>query len=331
MQWYQDLIRQILNTGQWSDNRTGVKTKSIPFQAHTFDLSWNFPAITLKHLPHKSVVGELLGFIRGVDNAAEFRELNCRVWNDNANKHGKNPNPWLSNPNRKGEDDLGRIYGVQWRNWEETLLVSEKDTEFDPVSFDEKVRSYSYKGDIIKVNQPTMEVWQRKNDQLANVIHDMMHNPTSRRMIISAWNVSDLNKMALVPCHVLQHYLCVPDTTSSTGYRIDLTMYQRSCDTILGLPFNIASYATMVHILSRITGHNVGLFNYVTGDTHIYEEHLEAANEILERKPVDCNIESIINPDLKTLSDFEKATPDDFKLKGYLSRGKLKSPTPMMV
>lgn len=165
MKAYLDLLADVLQNGTQQSNRTGIDAISLPGAMLKFDLAEGFPAVTTKKLAWKAVVGELVGFLRGCDNAAQFRELGCNVWNQNANENAQ----WLANPNRKGEDDLGRIYGVQWRKWQ------------------------GADGRIV--------------DQVANVLNTLRSNPTDRRMIVSAWQPAEFDQMALPPCHVLYQFI----------------------------------------------------------------------------------------------------------------------------
>lgn len=165
MKAYQALLADVLQNGTRQANRTGTDAISLPGAMLKFDLAEGFPAVTTKKLAWKAVVGELVGFLRGCDNAAEFRALGCNVWNQNANENKQ----WLANPNRKGEDDLGRIYGVQWREW---------------------------KGEDGRVV-----------DQVTNVLNTLRTNPTDRRMIVSAWRPDEFDQMALPPCHVLYQFI----------------------------------------------------------------------------------------------------------------------------
>lgn len=207
MKEYIAVMKELL-VAKAKDNRTGIYGMSKVFNHSEFNLDYGrcLPLVTTKSLPVKSVLGELLGFIRGASSAETFRQLGCNVWNANANT--QNPpdlpqNKWLSNPWRKGEDDLGPIYGVQWRKWQDTKLMSSGDGDFLADLGYERI------GQFYKNNETKMTVvWHREIDQLANVVNELRNNPNSRRIIISAWNPSDMESMALPPCHVLQHFLC---------------------------------------------------------------------------------------------------------------------------
>lgn len=232
MRNYHDLLRQILDEGQWEENRTGTCAKTLPGAMLKFDLREGFPAITTKKLAWKQVVGELIGFLRGVNNAKDFRDLGCTVWDQNANENQQ----WLANPNRQGEDDLGLIYGVQWREWDGHL------------------------------------------DQVAIALDKVRNNPQDRRIIVSAWNPGELDQMALPPCHLLFQLLPRSDGT------LHMTMYQRSCDMFLGIPFNIASYALLLELFALWTGRQAATMSMFLADVHIYENHIEQVQEQLTRK-----------------------------------------------
>lgn len=378
MHEYLKVMRELADSPRKA-NRTGIDTLSKTFNHSEFRLDFGryLPLVTTKHLYTKGVLGELLGFIRGADNAAEFRDLGCNVWNANANKQNppdKPRNKWLDNPNRKGEDDLGRIYGVQWRQWKDTKLTHSGEGDFLADFGYDKVGQFFKKGE----DKMTI-VWHREVDQLANVISEIQNNPNSRRMIISAWNPSDMENMALPPCHVLQHYLCEElnveqrldahivraennaiwngqsreqprrdviahvkniggeenlthdklDQLGAPKHKLNLIMYQRSADYMLGSPFNIASYAMMINMMARMTGTVPGDFHYLTGDTHLYDNHLLATREQLRRKPIGECPRFLIDPALQTLEDFENAKPENFRVFNYHSHGKLNHETPM--
>lgn len=378
MHAYLKVMRELVDAPR-KENRTGIDTLSRVFNHTEFKLDHGryLPLVTTKHLATKGVLGELLGFIRGADNAQTFRELGCNVWNDNANK--QNPpdqpqNKWLASPFRKGEDDLGRIYGVQWRNWRDTRLTKSGEGDFLAELGYERVGQFFKKGE----DKMTI-VWHREIDQLANVVNEIRNNPNSRRMIISAWNPADMEGMALPPCHVLQHYICeelslverleahivksennavwnnqsreqprrdVMDHIKNLGgmdvlthehlddlgapkHSLNLIMYQRSADYMLGSPFNIASYGMMINMMARMTGTSPGSLHYLTGDTHLYTNHLNAAREQLRRTPMGECPRLLMDPRLQTLEDFEKAKPENFRIFNYHNRGKLNHETPM--
>lgn len=277
MKPYHALLREILDNGARQPNRTGIDAISMPGAMMKFDLREGFPVVTTKRLAFKAVVGELLGFLRGVDNAADFRALGCNVWNQNANENAA----WLANPHRRGEDDLGRIYGVQWRGWR------------------------GADGVVI--------------DQVSNAVRTILSNPYDRRIIINAWKPDELGQMALPPCHVLYQFLCNPERKE-----LHLTMYQRSADAFLGVPFNTTSCAMFLHIMARLTGYTPATFTHFLADAHVYVNHREQVEELLSRDPrplPELRIAETV-PSFASAEDFDPSVfdqlhPGQFSLEGY--------------
>lgn len=251
MKQYHDLLTLTKLTGERTPNRTGIDTFMIPGAHLSFDLRDGFPAITTKRLAFGQVKGELLGFLKAATSAKQFRDYGCNVWNANANDPGLpgHLNVWLSNPHRKGTDDLGKIYGVQWRNFD---------------GYDARVNGY------------TVQV--QGTDQIETALHTVLNNPESRRILVNAWNPNQLDQMALPPCHILFQLLPNPSTRI-----MHMCMYQRSCDLFLGIPFNIASYALLLELFCRWTGYRAGKLNMFLADVHIYENHLEQVQTQLQR------------------------------------------------
>lgn len=276
MKQYLNLLERVLEEGKWQQNRTGIPTKRIEGAMLEFNLKDGFPAVTTKKLAWKNVVGELIGFIRGYTSAEMFRGLGCKIWDQNANEN----ETWLKNNNRVGKDDLGRIYGAQWRNW-------------------------------------TVPYSTQTIDQLSNAIHDIMFNPTSRRIIVTAWNPGELDLMALPPCHMTYQFLV--DVESN---EVSLCMYQRSCDMFLGIPFNIASYALLLEMVAAATGRNVGKLVMFLADVHIYQNHIEQVLEQIKREPF--QLPRLIIKDVFFNSPIGNARlldaePNNFYLEGYVS------------
>jgi thymidylate synthase len=247
-----------------------------------FDLQQGFPAITTKKLAFNAVKGELIGFIRGYDNAAAFRKLGCNVWDQNANEN----TAWLSNPNRRCTDDLGRIYGRQWRSWENGV--------------------------------------QSPIDQLKQAVNAVQNDPTSRRIIVNAWNPGELNVMALPPCHMM--FQLQPDQESNT---LSMCMYQRSCDMFLGVPFNIASYALLLEIIAAATGYKAGELTMFMADVHIYKNHIQQVEAQLSRthfKLPQLNIsQQFFDRSVTAITRIDKCEPSDFTLVGYKSHEAIKA------
>lgn len=252
MKQYLNLLDRILTEGTPKNDRTGTGTLSVFGHQLRFNLADGFPLLTTKKLHLKSIIYELLWFLRGDTNARWLQERGVRIWNEWADPDG----------------NLGHIYGYQWRSWPD------------------------YDGGHI--------------DQIANAIHDIKENPDSRRIIVCAWNVADLKNMNLPPCHMFfQFYVA--------NGRLSLQMYQRSADTFLGVPFNIASYALLLQMVAQVTGLEAGDFVHTIGDAHLYKNHLEQARLQLTRAPRPLP-KMVLNPDVKSIFDFQY---EDFHLEGY--------------
>lgn len=252
MQQYLNLLNRILTEGTQKGDRTGTGTLSIFGHQMRFDLRDGFPLLTTKKLHLKSIIYELLWFLRGDTNVRYLQEHGVRIWNEWADENG----------------ELGPVYGHQWRSWPD------------------------YKGGTI--------------DQIKNVVEMIKHNPDSRRMLVTAWNPAEVEDMALPPCHCLFQFYVADG-------RLSLQLYQRSADSFLGVPFNIASYALLLQMIAQVTGLEAGEFIHTTGDTHLYLNHLEQAKLQLTREPRPLP-KMKINPDVKDIFDFKY---EDFELIGY--------------
>ncbi len=252
MKTYLNLLEHILNDGVQKGDRTGTGTLSVFGHQMRFDLSEGFPLLTTKKLHMKSIIYELLWFLKGDTNVRYLQEHGVRIWNEWADENG----------------ELGPVYGHQWRSWPD------------------------YDGGVI--------------DQIEYVLNQIRTNPNSRRMIVSAWNVAEVNKMALPPCHTLFQFYVV-------NGKLSLQLYQRSADTFLGVPFNIASYALLCMMIAQVTDLEPGEFIHTTGDTHLYLNHLEQARLQLTHEPRPLPTMKL-NPDVKSLYDFKY---EDFELVGY--------------
>ncbi len=252
MQQYLDLLSHVMNDGVDKSDRTGTGTRSVFGYQMRFDMADGFPLLTTKKLHLKSIIHELLWFLKGDTNVAYLQQNGVRIWNEWADADG----------------DLGHIYGYQWRSWPD------------------------YDGGTI--------------DQISRAIDDIRHNPDSRRIIVSAWNVADLPNMNLPPCHAFFQFYVADG-------RLSLQLYQRSADCFLGVPFNIASYALLLLMTAQVTGLKPGDFVHTLGDTHIYKNHFEQVAEQLRRTPRRLP-QMVLNPDVKSIFDF---TYDDFKLEDY--------------
>jgi thymidylate synthase len=283
---YLDLLARVLHEGTWQNNRTGIRTKMLPGAMMQFDLGHGFPVVTTKKLYFDVVKAELLGFVRGYTSAADFRKLGCKIWDANANDNVQ----WLQNSWRRGPDDLGRVYGVQWRDWQSP---GASGGPYDPDG-----------GEYVD-----------HTDQLGDAVREIVNNPQSRRIIVTAWNPAELNQMALPPCHLLFQFL-----VTQHDHKLHLTMYQRSCDLFLGVPFNIASYALLLELVAEATGYTAGTFTHFLADAHIYENHLQQVEEQLSRKPL-CLPELAITHGARAGADplgfLESIDPVTIKLVGY--------------
>lgn len=252
MKQYLDLLDRILTEGVNKEDRTGTGTISVFGNQMRFNLEDGFPLLTTKKLHLKSIIYELLWFLRGDTNIKYLKDHGVSIWDEWADENG----------------ELGPVYGHQWRSWPDE-------------------------------NGGTI-------DQIQNVVNQIKNNPDSRRMIVSAWNVAEVERMALPPCHTMfQFYVA--------NGRLSLQLYQRSADTFLGVPFNIASYALLLQMMAQVTGLKAGDFIHTTGDTHLYLNHLEQAKLQLTRTPRPLP-RMIINPDVKDIFDFKY---EDFQLEGY--------------
>ena len=315
MKQYLDLIERVISTGVRQSNRTGIDTLFIPGAMLQFDLREGFPAVTTKRLAFKAVVGELLGFLRGYDNAAQFRALGCNIWNANANEEGETPNAWLRNPNRKGEDDLGRIYGVQWRDWKSGLKMN-------GVS-EAAIEAVLPSGGSLLIHSSEETAIVPSVDQVVNVMHSLLNDPTNRRMIINSWRPDEFDQMALPPCHVL--YQFIADVKSQ---QLHLCMYQRSCDLGLGVPFNIASASLMLSVMAHLTGFQPATFTHFLADAHVYVNHIEGLKEQLTRTPRPSpkliytgpgryDYAGKVGPHKVDVNIFDTVLPEHFSLEGY--------------
>jgi thymidylate synthase len=295
MKRYQELLRDILTNGEEKDDRTGTGTRSVFGRNIRFDLRRGFPAVTTKKLAWKACVGELLWFIEGSSDERRLAEIThgtadgkVTIWTPNALA------PYWK-PKAKFEGDLGRVYGVQWRHWNKDSV--------------QKDMGPAHGGGT------RLAVDRTEVDQLTQLIEGLKKDPNSRRHILSAWNVSELDQMALPPCHVMSQFY-----VSKNG-ELSCHMYQRSVDVFLGLPFNIASYALLTHLIAQVCGFTVGELIISMGDTHIYSNHLSQVEEQLMRRPFG-HPALILNPEI---NDITKFTMSDIMLQGYESHGPIKA------
>ncbi len=252
MEQYLNLIRRILDEGELKGDRTGTGTLSVFGHQMRFDLSKGFPMVTTKKLHLKSIVYELLWFLKGDTNVKYLQDNGVRIWNEWADENG----------------DLGPVYGKQWRQWEA------KD------------------GRII--------------DQVESAIEMIKSNPNSRRIIVSAWNVGELAEMALMPCHAFFQF-------HVANGKLNCQLYQRSADVFLGVPFNIASYALLTHMMAQVCDLQPGVFVHTIGDAHLYNNHLDQARLQITREPLKLP-DLKLNPNITNIDDFDF---EDIEVVGY--------------
>lgn len=310
MKQYLDALQYILENGEDRGDRTGTGTRSVFGYHMRFDLREGFPAVTSKKLAWKSVVSELLWFLEGSDDERRLAEIlygkpreeikdKTTIWTANANKQGVELG-YMNTDTFKG---LGPVYGVQWRHW----------FKIEDESLDRFAIRVQYPGSGAQLNNQL--TWKIKPiDQIAQIVDKLKNNPEDRRIILSAWNVSDIDEMALPPCHMMAQFYV------SKGKYLSCQMNQRSCDMALGIPFNIASYALLTHMLAHVTGLEAGELIMVLGDAHIYLNHIDGVKEQLKRVPGKLP-ELWLNPEVKDIDSF---TMDDIKLIGYNSQDIIK-------
>lgn len=261
MQAYHDLLRHILEHGTDKSDRTGTGTRSVFGYQMRFDLSAGFPLVTTKKVHLKSIIYELLWFLKGDTNIAYLKDHNVSIWDEWADEDG----------------NLGPVYGKQWRSWEGAGGV---------------------------------EV-----DQISDLVRQIKTNPDSRRLLVSAWNVADLPKMKLMPCHCLfQFYVA--------NGKLSCQLYQRSADVFLGVPFNIASYALLTMMIAQVCGLQPGEFVHTFGDAHVYSNHMEQVKLQLSREPFPLP-RMVINPSVTDIFGFQF---EDFELKDYQCHPAIKAP-----
>lgn len=299
MKQYLDLLQDILDNGETKDDRTGVGTISLFARQLRFDLREGFPAVTTKKLAWKACVGELLWFIEGSSDERRLAEIThgtregvVTIWTPNAQA-----SYWK--PKAKFDGDLGRVYGVQWRNWR-TPIEHKQET------FRDDFGNYYDRGGLLHV---------KETDQLQILIDGLKSDPNSRRHVVISYNPGEIEQMALPPCHAMfQMYV--------SNNKLSCQMYQRSGDAYLGIPFNITSYALLTHMIAQVCNLDVGELILVFGDVHIYKNHIDQVNEILTREPMKLS-ELWLNPEIKDINEF---TMDDIKLIDYKSHPALKAP-----
>lgn len=327
MKQYLNLVQDIFDNGSWQDNRTGIRTLSMPGAMMKFDLQEGFPAVTTKKLAFKSAVGELVGFLRAYRSAADFRALGCKVWDQNANENAQ----WLANPYRLQDNDLGSVYGVQWRQWPAYKVIDLSQPQSAAQVADALSRGYQQIGTVEDVGEngkTTSALLYKAIDQLRQCLDTIMTDPGNRRILFHGWNWAQLEEMALPPCHLLYQFLVNPSKRE-----ISMCLYIRSNDVGLGTPFNLTEGAALLHLVGRLTGYTPRWFTYFIGDAHIYENHVDMLQEQLRREPFRAPklVLSERIPDYAVTGKYEpewleKVEPSDFWLEGYEHHAPLTAP-----
>ena len=299
MKTYLDALQFVLDNGVTKTDRTGTGTISVFGMQQRYDLTKGFPAVTTKKLAWKSVVSELLWFIEGTGDEHRLREIlhgsrdsdKMTIWTANATA------PYWKTKS-KFDGDLGRVYGVQWRHWRTPV-------EHKAETFRDDFGNIFNRGGLLHI---------KETDQLKNLIDGIKKDPNGRRHILSAWNPGELDEMALPPCHAFAQFYVADG-------KLSCQMYQRSCDMFLGVPFNIASYSLLTHMIAQVCDLDVGEFVHVLGDAHIYSNHVEQVKEQLSREPLPAPT-LWLNTDIKSIDDF---TMTDIRLDNYTSLGTIKA------
>lgn len=308
---YLDLLNKIMTTGHDKSYRTKTGTRSLFGAQMRFNLAEGFPILTTKRVPFGLIKSELLWFLRGDTNIKFLLEHNNHIWDEWAFKN------WIQSPAYEGPDmtDFGlrvqsepefkKIYQAEMKKFDERIL---NDDDF--------TQKY---GNLGNVYGAQWRHWEKRDgsfiDQIQNVIDQIKTTPDSRRMIVTAWNPEDVPNSALPPCHVMFQFYVVDN-------KLSVQLYQRSGDMFLGVPFNIASYSLLLHLIARETGLEVGEFVHTLGDAHIYDNHFDQVKELLANKPYDSP-QLWLNPDKKNIMDFEM---EDIKLIGYHHHQTIKAP-----
>jgi thymidylate synthase len=288
MQAYLDLLRDVLENGVDKGDRTGTGTRSVFGRQLRFDLQAGFPLLTTKKLHTKSIIAELLWFVAGDTNARTLQEQGVTIWDEWADENG----------------DLGPVYGAQWRRWRAAGPPGRTDAE-----------AHAARSDGPRAAHDAPPQGAREIDQLAELVEQIRINPDSRRLVVSAWNVGEIERMKLPPCHLLYQFNVQAD-------RLHCAMTMRSCDVFLGLPFNIASYALLTMMVAQVTDLEPGELILSLGDTHVYRNHFEQARRQLSREPRPLPVMRL-NPAIKSLFDFRF---EDFRLEGYDPHPRIPAP-----
>lgn len=333
MQQYLDMMKHVLENGHQKNDRTGTGTISVFGPQMRFDLRKGFPLVTTKKCHLRSIIHELLWFLKGETNIQYLKDNNVTIWDEWASESG----------------DLGPVYGKQWREWVDTKLVNTWDDASKKVLYD---RGYQFVGNIARDDPSrSVSVMVKGHDQISKVLDQLRNDPDNRRIIVSAWNVGELDDMALAPCHsFFQFYTreldmnermswameqgilpelkdCVRpaeflDANNVPKRTLSCQLYQRSADVFLGVPFNIASYALLLHMVAQQVNMAVGEFVWTGGDVHLYSNHLEQAKLQLTREPRPLPT-LLIKRKPESIFDYQF---DDFEIVGYDPHPAIKAP-----
>lgn len=322
---YHELISRVLLEGEDQINeRTGKVCRYIVGEQLKFDLEKSCPVLTSRKMPVISTIGELIGFFRGYTSAKQFREVGCGFWDSNANT----TQAWLDNPFRKGEDDLGEIYGHQWTKWQSIRLL--KDLEYSK----EQMEFLSDKGwspvSVTNIADERYIVTVKVINQLENVVKKILTDPTDRRIIVTGWNPGAMDFQALPACHT--EYVFTPSVSTK---KLHLTMRMRSADAYLGLCANVLSSSAFLSVVAKLTGYTPSTVTIQLANVHIYDDHFDAVRELLTRELLDEptlviseGVPTLISP-AQVKGVFNLIEPSDIYLDGYVSKGPIKAKAPM--
>lgn len=309
---YHDIMQKTLDQGiDQMNERTGEVCRTLVGEQLHYDLAAGFPCTTTKKFAFKNCRGELLGFFRGYDSAAQFREIGCNVWDANANETPA----WLASRHRQGTDDLGRIYGAQWTDW--------RDRRFVDATERESLLREGFR-EVMRDEVRGLFGMERSINQLENALLTLLTNPTDRRIIVSGWNIAEFDLMALPPCHVDYRFVAFEDPRV-----LHVVMTMRSWDQFLG--FNIPLTALFLEIMARLAGFTPGTVTVQVANAHLYASHFDAVREQLSRNHFPAP-HLVLSDRIRQVTPeevpgvFADIEPDDIQLEGYQSHEAIKAP-----
>lgn len=317
MKNYHDILQKTLDNGiDILNTRTKQVCKTLIGCQLEYDISEKFPCLTTRKMFFNGQKGEVLSFFRGYDNAADFRALGCNLWNQNANE----TQSWLDNPARKGEDDCGRIYGVQWTRWSDKRVVKAKDID------SMKTKGYKLISYLYKEYAQTMvadALMEREINQVENALRTILTNPSDRRIIVSGWNPAEMDLMCLPACHIDYRFIPIEETKE-----LSVVMTIRSMDLFLGTPTNIVTTSLFLAIMARLSGYTPAKVIIQGTNAHLYDNSIEQTKELLTREHLSLptlklsdNIKAVSVEEIP--GAFERIQPEDIWLEGYDSHSKL--------